>query len=126
MKLVLISLALLCSTNIFAQEKNTLDINYNLNYKDDFFFRASAKLSQNQDWEFKNLNGGCAYNIGGKNSNFGITYDFWKNINITTQRYGLKFQTQNKFSNLNLSVYKTDNPNSQSGFAGRIDLNMKF
>jgi hypothetical protein len=124
--------ALMLSSVAFAQLRpndKTLDINYTATYKSDFSVRWSSKLAESQDWAIKGFNTGAAYNLNRGANRFALTYDLWRGAELNaplSQRYGMSYSSQSRFSNLSFSVFQIQTPNQPSVIQGRIDLNMKF
>ena len=130
-KLITLAVAMLSSAALsqIRPTERTLDINYTASYKSDFSVRWSSRLSESQDWAIKGFNTGAAYNLNRGANRFAITYDLWRGCELNaplSQRYGVSYSSQGKFSNMSFSVFQTQTPNQPTILQGRIDLNMKF
>lgn len=123
-----ILMAAMMAGSIMAQgfKDNTLDINYNASYRNNFSLRASTRLSENNNWDLRGFNTGASMRIM---PGFNLTYDLWRghelNANMIS-RYGVGYQFSKSDFNLNLSLQSTNGSLREDGFHGRIDLSMKF
>lgn len=121
-------MAAMMAGSIMAQgfKDNTLDINYNASYRNNFSLRASTRLSENNNWDLRGFNTGASMRIM---PGFNLTYDLWRghelNANMIS-RYGVGYQFSKSDFNLNLSLQSTNGSLREDGFHGRIDLSMKF
>lgn len=107
------------------QQNNTFDINYNATYKNVFNLKLNSRLVGKKDWTMQGFSVGGSYNLINGNNKLILSYDLWQpNSAQMNQKYGLTFSSQNSFTNLNLSIFKSDG--IQGGISGRLDFNMRF